>query len=361
VGLTLLAGSLAALAAVARSRAKSSERATSLYSIALACIALAAVVAVAVYYGGPVKTVQRAWSSFTTPLPQTQPDLRKRLFSFSGNHRYELYKAAWSDAKAHPLIGSGAGSYEEYWVQHRPAALIVRDAHSLYLEKLAELGIVGLVLLLIGFGAPLRALLMGRRRMEAAAALGAYVGYLVGSGVDWQWELTAVTVPAVLIGGYLLVVARTEEREMTRSTQTVILVGAGVVACAALVFLVGNMFLSRGQSAADSGNWTAAARDARHASDWLPWSTSPLTALGEAQLASGETGAARRTFKAAIAKDERNWSLWLDLARASVGAPQRAALARATTLNPLSPEIRQFRSELGGGGGGGLDVSAGGG
>ena len=41
----------------------------------------------------------------------------------------------------------------------------------------------------------------------------------------------------------------------------------------------------------------------------------------------------------------------MDLARASAGKQQAAALARASKLDPLSPEIATFKSELGSQGG----------
>ena len=47
-----------------------------------------------------------------------------------------------------------------------------------------------------------------------------------------------------------------------------------------------------------------------------------------------------------LAEDDRNWALWLDLATVSKGSTQRAALKRALQLNPLTPEIAQFRAGL---------------
>ena len=50
---------------------------------------------------------------------------------------------------ANPAVdGRGAGSYESWWSEHGTLATFVKDAHSLYLQTLGELGVVGLVLLL---------------------------------------------------------------------------------------------------------------------------------------------------------------------------------------------------------------------
>src|SRR5205085_1577702 len=64
---------------------------------------------------------------------------------FSG--RGPLWRQAWHDWEAHPALGSGAGTFEQFWLRHRRISANARDAHSLYLETLAELGPLGLGLL----------------------------------------------------------------------------------------------------------------------------------------------------------------------------------------------------------------------
>ena len=61
------------------------------------------------------------------------------------------------------------------------------------------------------------------------------------------------------------------------------------------------------------------------------------------QLARGDLRAARQSFRAALAKDHANWSLWLDLAKAAKGRARRQALGRAAALAPRSPEIAELR------------------
>jgi predicted Zn-dependent protease len=182
----------------------------------------------------------------------------------------------------------------------------------------------------------------------------------VGAGVDWDWELTAVTLSAIFIGVALLAMARPdEERPASNRFRYGALAIAVAIGAAGFVFLVGNMFLSRAQAAASHGKWTTAIHDANRASDWLPWSTAPIMERGEAQLALGQTAKAQASFRSAISKDRSDWNLWFDLARASNGATQRQALAQASKLNPLSPEIAEFRTELGSSSG--INLTAGGG
>jgi hypothetical protein len=346
---------LAAGVNISVSRVTLPAAAAGVYAIVLAAAAVIALIAVLVHFGGPAGAARRTWDSFASPPPKSQPDLQKRLFSFSGNGRAPLWRAAWHDFEAHPIIGSGAGSYQDYWLLHRTTPLQVKNAHSLYLETLAELGIVGFVLLIVALAAPLVAAFRMRKTPGLAVATGAYVAYLVGASVDWDWQLASVTLASLFVGVALLAAARTgEERELSPRVRYGVMGVAAAIGAAGFVFLVGNLFLSRASDAAAKGNWTVAAHDAQRASDWLPWSTAPLDQLGEAQLGAGTLAAARASFDKAIAKDPGDWNLWFDLARASSGTAQTAALAHASKLDPLSPEVAAFKTELGTQGGIGI-------
>lgn len=191
------------------------------------------------------------------------------------------------------------------------------------------------------------ALLLVAFVVAAAAFTGALLLLGKGAAVDWDWQITSVTLAAIFVGVALLAAARPEdEREASPVLRYSALGVALAVGVVGFVFLVGNMFLSRASTAASEGKWATAAHDARRASSWLPWSTQPWTQLGEAQLARGQVAAAQVSFRKAIAKDNGDWNLRFDLARATAGKTQRAALAQATKLDPLSPELTAFRSDL---------------
>jgi hypothetical protein len=353
LALAVVAAALGAGATIVLARRVFTARSEGAYAAFLGLALIAAIVAVSVHYGGPASALRRGWDSFSAPAPKTQVDLRKRLFNLSGSRRVDLWRAALHDFEAHKLVGGGGGSYEQYWLSHRTTALKVRDAHSLYLETLAELGIVGLIALLAALVCPLVAAVRARRHPLAGAATAAYVAFLVHAGVDWDWEITSVTLAGLLVGVALLALARRDddERKLARGPRTALLVATLAIAAFGFVFLVGNMFLSRASAAAGSGHWATAAKDAKRASTWLPWSTDPQRQLGEAQLALGNTNAAQASFYSAIDKDRTDWNLWLDLARASSGKAQASALAQATRLNPLSPEIKELKTEVGSSGG----------
>jgi hypothetical protein len=312
-------------------------------------LAVLAIALTFVRFGGPATIAQRAYDGFTAPPPATGGNLNTRLFSFSGSGRADLWHVAWRDYVHHPWLGSGAGSYERWWLQHRPVASKVRDAHSLYLEALAELGPLGLSLLLVVVVVPLVAAVRGRAHPLVPAAAGAFVAWAIHAGVDWDWELAAVTSAALLCGVACVIAARPQAeaaRPPSRRVRAIAFAATVALAAVAFVGLVGNLAISKSASAAHDANWTAAASQARRAIDWAPWSAEPWRLLGEAQLGAGNTRAAQQSFQRAIAKNGGDWNLYFDLARASTGRAQRTALATAARLNPRSPEVAEFRHEL---------------
>ena len=97
------------------------------------------------------------WSEFKQvgALESRRTYVAAHLSSGRGSGRYQFWSAALDAFEAHPLDGIGAGGYEAYWDQHGTLAMPVRNAHSLFFETMAELGIVGLLLVLgfLGFAA----------------------------------------------------------------------------------------------------------------------------------------------------------------------------------------------------------------
>jgi tetratricopeptide (TPR) repeat protein len=309
---------------------------------ALVLAAAAIVTAVFAVYGSPPTLARKAYDSFTAPPPTVTGDLNARLFSISSRGRYQQWKTAWHMSKDDPWLGRGAGSYEEYWSRHRPVAGRVKDAHSLYIETLAELGPPGLALLLLALGLPLAAGVAARRHPLVPLAFAAYVAYLVHAGVDWDWEMPAVTLSALLCGAAMLVVAG-RERPLGSRPRAVLLAVVGLLGVVTFVGLIGNSALATAQDAAAKGDWTKSESQARKAVHWLPWSYLPWSALGEAQLQRGDRAAARRSFRKAIAKAPRLWTGWFNLARASSGRERLRALDEAVRRNPLSPEVAALR------------------
>ena len=118
--------------------------------------------------------------------------------------RPHYWRSAIADVSEHPALGSGAGTFDDYWLLHRPVPAYVRDAHSLYLETAAELGVVGLALLLCALAAPLLAARRAENPALAATALGGYTAFLVHAGLDWDWEMPVTTFAGLACAAALL-------------------------------------------------------------------------------------------------------------------------------------------------------------
>lgn len=313
--------------------------------VTLAAAAVAGVVAGLVRFGDPVDLSRTAYESFTAPTHEPTSDLDRRLFSLWGNGRPQMWRVAWDSFGDEPVLGSGAGTFEAHWFQDRPIALKVRDAHSLYIETLAELGIVGLVLLVTALAAPLVAAARRRSRQPfVGVAAGAYVAYLAEAGVDWQWELPAVSLAGLAAGATLVV--SVEPEALSRTVVRAGLAFALPLCALAVVFVIGNGALQTADRALRDGEWAHAEREARRAVRWGPWSSEARRMLGEALLAQGDFDAARGALRSAVDRDPQNWRLWFDLARASAGEEQRRVLARAAMLNPRGREIEELRAEI---------------
>jgi O-antigen ligase len=272
----------------------------------------------------------------------------ERGASVALGRRDEFWHAAWNAFEERPLTGFGAGAFEQYWLEHREHPRNVRDAHNLYVEALAELGAPGLVLLGMLLGLPLVAAVAARARPLVPAALGGLAVYLAHSFVDWDWEVPAMTVTALFVGTALVASADAERGRVGLSARLrAVAVALLLVASAfSVVTFVGNRAGAAAVKALRLGATERAEADARRAARWAPWSAHPLRTLAEAQLLQGERAAATTTIRKALAKEDRDWRLWLTLAIAADGSERRHALERAEALNPLAPRIAELRRIL---------------
>ena len=72
-----------------------------------------------------------------------QDFVASHLTSGSGSGRWQFWGEALDAFGSEPLHGIGAGAYGSYWNRNAPINQVTGDAHSLYLEQLAELGLLG--------------------------------------------------------------------------------------------------------------------------------------------------------------------------------------------------------------------------
>ena len=326
--LVLAAASAAAAAAFRSARVEVAPGIRTAFAVVLVGLPVAVAAGALVRLGGPAEALR---SFKETPAP-LHGDVSGRLLSASGSNRADYWSVAWRAYEQRPLVGEGAGTYARVWLARRPVPQPVRDAHSLYLETLAEVGPAGLLLLLIALAAPLT----GSRTRWTAAALAPYSAFLAHTAQDWDWELPAVTVAALACGAALVV-----PPNGSRVPRLAAVVPA-LLAALALAAYAGNRTLAEATVAADRSNYAASADEARRARRLQPWSGEPYRLLGEAQLADGSDREAADTFRKGLEHDRSNWELWLDLGLATDGAERRDAWSHAASLNPLSPELKEL-------------------
>ena len=200
VGLALAAAMAAAAgltAWAARDEARGALR-TGALRLPRAAPAVAAVI-VAALVAGPLLVAR----SSEAPAGSGVNGARNARFADVGSNRYEYWKVALDGFAAQPLRGDGAGSFEVTWLRERRLSEQVRDAHSLPLETLAELGLVGFVLVL-GLVGGVAAVLRHAHRFDAAFAAGpaaALVVWGLHACLDWDWEMPGLTLVAVTLAG----------------------------------------------------------------------------------------------------------------------------------------------------------------
>jgi hypothetical protein len=128
-----------------------------------------------------------------------------RLASVSSN-RYEYWRVGARAFAAHPLDGLGAAGFRTYWTRHRSIDEGVLEVHSIELEMAAELGLVGLAafaLFVGGIGVSARRALR-RAPPLAAGPIAAATTWLLHATIDWDWQMPAVTLPALILAGLLI-------------------------------------------------------------------------------------------------------------------------------------------------------------
>lgn len=292
-----------------------------------------------------VTVLPSAWRSFKQEEQSLSGvDPASRLTNLNSS-RYLMYDTAFKTFKAHPLKGTGAGTFEFTFDKVAKGGQFVINAHSLYLEPLSELGIPGLacILLLLGsviavLGRALRLAVDPVDRGAVAGATAAVGVFFLGALVDWLWQSTAV---AVLMLALVGCVAAANGRPVlrTRAAARVPLVIAALVLCAVeLPGLVSTSEVRKSQAAINRGNLASALSHANQAIDSQPWAATPVVQRALVEERQGRLAAARGDLLTAQRREPENWRHPLILARvtAELGRPREALAAyrRARALRP---------------------------
>jgi O-Antigen ligase len=364
-GLVLLGAGIAALHAERRigwTRTRHRRAWQVLGAVAVLAVVLA-VAGLAASSRGLTGSVSHAVDDFTTVKENSQFD-PVRLVSTNSGNRWVWWKeaaGAWSDR---PLAGWGAGSFALLHKRYRTDQLPVTQAHSVPLQALAETGLIGALLLygalaalLAGALARLTALPAGRERDLAGALVAAAVAWVVHGAYDWDWNIPAVTLPALAM---LAVVAA---RPRTPATTTTLPVrdeariagrelGLAAATVAAAAVLVSAALPAFADSKADgAANEAAAATPAALesaaaraglASRLDPLAVRPLFVAAAIEEGRGRLLTARADLLEAADRNPQDPDVWLRLAGLALRLADRDGFARAAqralALDPANPQ-----------------------
>jgi tetratricopeptide (TPR) repeat protein len=326
-----------------------------------AAAATAVLLVIAGIVAGP-GLVDRGLDSLRAPPPAVSADdPAQRLRSLS-SARYQHWRAALDSYSDEKLHGTGPGTFEFSWDRSRHYTGFVRDAHSLYLELLAETGWLGLLsgLLFVAgtLAAGARALFVLRGRPEAgivASLLAAWCVFVVFAGFDWAWEATALA--ALGLAAAALAMAATASAA-TRRTRLPVRVAlallALVIGLTQLPGLVSTSKLRSSQAAVRTGDLGQALAEAEDAIASAPWAATPFVQRALILERADRLPRARADLLRAREREPTNYRhpLLLSRVEAELGRPAaavtayRAARALAprkavfgdTALPPAQPE-----------------------
>jgi hypothetical protein len=314
---------------------------------------VAACVIVALLAGAPAR-LSHAWQDFKHPSAAAlRQDSIARFGTASGNGRYDYWKVAIDATSGRLLEGSGAGTYQLLWSPRAPYFSYVQNAHSLYVETLAETGLVGLVLLggffVAVLGATVTLILRSgyEARVRAAGVAGAMFAFCVAAASDWIWQVPALPAAFLLLAAAVLAPPRASG--LGGGASLPLRIGAVALAASSLFAIAIPMAtvssVQQSQAAVLGGDPARALADARTAVRLEPSAATPQIQLALVLELQGQVRQALTSALAATNDEPGNWSGWLVVSRleAEAGHPTAslAAYRRSRSLNPRSPLFAQ--------------------
>jgi hypothetical protein len=319
-------------------------------------VATLVAVAVALAAHAPSRISDQYHKFVDTAEAGPRDDVRASVFNPDNRGLIDNWSVALKAFANRPFSGQGAGTYEVYWYEHRPAKQAgynVTDGHSLYVEVLGELGIVGFLLIVTVVGSILLALLRIRRRRNHtlyAALFAVALAWAVHAGIDWDWEMPAVTA-AVIAFGAAAMAARREDAMGGAPAQSVrvttgVLLLAGLVA--PVLLFASQRQLDDAQAALRAGKCPAAVDRAQASIKTLSIRPEPYEVLALCQQKAGRTRFGVLAMERAVARDPDNWRYHYELAvlQGGVSINPRPELETAHRLNPQSSEVNTLLADI---------------
>ena len=253
LGASLLTGALWALARMACGRLSKTwpRRTAAVSSVALAGLAAVCVVGGLVTIGDPVAKAREEIRAFKNLDPGSPAEAATRLTSGGGN-RYDYWRVGFDQFRDDPLKGIGAGNYDRTYFLERRTTEDIRQAHSLPLQILGELGVVGGLGLLLfvggilaGFARRVRGARWSERDLGlAVAAGGMFLVWIVHTSVDWLHLIPGLTGIALCGAAVLVAPWRRSHAAEGRSPLRLAAIGACSLVVLSGAVLVGRITLA---------------------------------------------------------------------------------------------------------------------
>jgi hypothetical protein len=323
-------------------------------AIALGGVLIVGVVVLALFSGRFASDASRQYEAFVHPGPSEGPGGSTNHLISGAGYRYDYWRIAWADFKAHPLDGVGAGNYDVSYFRRRASLEDVRQPHSVELQVLGETGIVGGLALLafliaVYVGAFRRRGLARATSIERAifvASLGGFTGWLVHTSVDWMSLLPGLT--GMALCGAAVLTAFEGKRRGSRGLPLPFAV-AGLV-----LILFGAVFLGRATIAERleldgeaqlSKNPAQGLRDAERSLAFNGASVPARYLESAAYSRMGDYARSRGALFAALDQEPSDWVTWALLGDLAVRHRDfRVARANYRVAHMLNPRDLSMRA-----------------
>jgi hypothetical protein len=358
-------GLVVATGAAVESRRTFSDAAQRRVRTGVGAIAIAMLVVVlaggVIAAGNPVTRIRHGWDTFRSGSGYGANGTGNRLISGLGSNRYDFYRVALDEFAAHPLVGIGADNFQQQYLQHGRSEETPHYPHSVELRTLAQTGVIGTLLALVGLGA---ALVAGTRVMQrqpdprarvvAAAALGGFAYWAVHGSVDWLWEFAGLGAPAFALLGISCALApraatgtplTSEGVSGRRAALRRLGIGVGALVAVAVALSLVAPWLSQLQVQSAARIWPKAPRRAYarldEAARLNPLSDEAYLVEGSIALRFGDLARADREF--ALALERTPGDAYATLERGAIASTENnrrralELLERAVRLNPRDP------------------------
>ena len=338
---SVLAALVLAAVAVANARSHTGR----ITVLAVACVCLLAGLGAGIHERAAIgRTIDRAASSSSDRAsPDTAPAGATRIASLSSNGRREAWRISGRMLAEHPVAGAGAGQFSRHWGTDRHKSyfyFFILQPHSLELELLSELGIIGLGFFAAFVATAVLCAVRAVSRSHGAIAMAVLLALLAEATVDWTWSFPAVVLPVALTVGAAADPTRVRRLRFPGA------IAVPVLAVAALVLVapyLADLQLDRAQALA-STNPDKAWDLSRQAERLNPWDDRVYELQGKIADSS-------RLYTLAAQKYEKSATLarkpWLGYFQAAYAektdgdkTAQAAACKRALAANPFDQLFR---------------------